>query len=98
MALSKSLLYKTLRGESAPVIRRKLQKRDTDEQVEASMKKHFAEWSAIDADIRLVNGMTLRERMCKDKRDAKMNKARLSTTYWKNLRAEYTPEDKRPHK
>ena len=93
-----TLLKRALaRRDSEKVVpRRPKKKPDTDEQVETAMKAHFSEWSTIDTDVRIVNGFTLRERMSKDKRDANMNKNRLSSAYWKNLTEEYMPEDKKP--
>ena len=59
-----TLVQKAVKGNAAPKpAKRVLKQRDTDEAATRAMKDHFPKFSALDTDVRLVNGATLRERL-----------------------------------
>jgi hypothetical protein len=47
----------------------------------------------MDTDIRVVEGMTLRNRIEHDKRDAKRTGKKLGPAYWKKIKAQHMPVD-----
>jgi hypothetical protein len=69
--------------------RRRLQKRDTDEQVERSLKTHFAGWSTLEIDGHQVDGKTLRQQLADDRSAVREGKRRLGSSYWKEMQAKY---------
>eukprot|EP00972_Heterocapsa_arctica_P070205 10371426-Heterocapsa_arctica.AAC.1 len=69
--------------------KRKLQKRDTDDQVERSLKTHFSGWSALETDGHQENGRTLRQQLAEDRKAVKNGDLRLGSSYWKELQAKF---------
>lgn len=69
--------------------RKQLQRRATDEQVDRCLAEHFKGWWALETHGPQVEGMSLADRIRNDKKDAKITKKRLGSTYWQELREMY---------
>jgi len=80
-------------GSEAAKRRRQLERRDTAMQVDREIATRFPHMSASDIDVRRnSSGLTLREEITKDKREAKASGRKLSSAYWSRLGAEWAPE------
>jgi hypothetical protein len=69
--------------------RKRLQKRDTEEQVERSLKTHFSGWSTLEVDGFKVEGKTLRQQLTEDRSAVNEGTRRLGSSYWKTMQAKY---------
>lgn len=72
--------------------RRQLSRRKTDEQVDRSLREHFAGWSTLETHGTPIDGMTLVHRLKHDKRESKESGTRLGSSYWADLRQRYDGE------
>ena len=67
---------------------RTLKRRSTQEEVERKLQHHFGHLSATDLETKVVDGLTLRETILRDTREARNAsgaKSRLGATYWRAL-------------
>ena len=73
----------------------RLRKRDTEDQVDRSLKTHFFGWTSLEVDGHQVEGHTLRQQLLADRRAVKAGTmARLGSTYWKDMQAKYAGPDR----
>ena len=73
----------------------RLRKRDTDDQVDRSLKTHFFGWTSLEVDGHQVDGHTLRQQLLADKRAVKAGiMARLGSSYWKDMQAKFAGPDR----
>ena len=73
--------------------KRKLVRRDTEQAVSKCLRDNFGNFTEINSDVLLYQGMTLRERLLKDKRSAKMGLATMGANYYRDLRQWYSGEE-----
>ena len=73
----------------------RLRKRDTEDQVDRSLKTHFFGWTSLEVDGHQVDGHTLRQQLLADKRAVKAGiMARLGSSYWKDMQAKFAGPDR----
>lgn len=68
---------------------RRVRRRDTEEQVERSLKTHFPGWTALEVDGHRVEGRTLRQQLTQDRKAVKNGSMRLGSSYWKDMQAKF---------
>ena len=66
-----------------------LEKRDLDAQVDRDLKERFSDYTYIDTDVRLIDGLTMRQELRLHKQEALASNRRLSTTFWRNFRTRW---------
>lgn len=69
--------------------RRRLERRDTDQQATRCLEEQFPGCDSVTTDMKKVKGLTLRERITQDKSAANKSGDRLGSGYWSGLRREY---------
>lgn len=80
-------------AESATKKRKQSGRRSLDAVVDRAIADQFAGWSVVATDVKLVDGLTLRQRILRDKEAAASSKQRLGANYWKELRCLYALDD-----
>ena len=77
-------------SSSQPAKKRKqLQRRDSEEKVERILASHFADFSAVDRDGTVRNGLTLRERLLQETRAKAKEGGRITAGMIKAIGLEY---------
>lgn len=97
MSPKKSRLLETLQTNEAggphagpaPKKRKQLKRRDTEDKVDRLLASHFADFTAVDTDGTVRNGLTLRQRLLQECRARAKEGGRLSTQMLRQLRSEY---------
>lgn len=69
--------------------KRKLSRRNTEDQADRCIAEHFKGWSKVQTGVLKVDGKTLREKIIDDKRQCKQDNSRLSSGYWRDLKLAY---------
>ena len=64
-------------------------RRDTDQKVQRALELHFNHFPKFLIENKLIDGLSLRQRIAADMEHMDGTKARLGTKYWVQLRAQY---------
>ena len=90
----KKLIEAAHEDEMKRVKVRPLKKRNTEDQVNRSLKDNFKEFRSAEIDSVEIDGMTLRQRLAHDKRLARKNpEMSLGANYYKMLKDKYRSSD-----
>jgi hypothetical protein len=73
---------------------RPLKKRNTEEQVNRCLKDNFKDFSSQEIDSIEIDGLTLRQRLARDKRESRKNKEmHMGSNYYRMLKDKYRSSD-----
>ena len=73
--------------------KRKLDKQDTEKQVEKLIRDNFKSWSSAKLDGTVLGGLTLRQRLADDKRKNRRGEQSMGATFYKELKLLYAGAD-----